>query len=237
MKKKLLILPLIILLLLGGAFAVYAGTYYHADARALEALESDSTVSVREEKNGWFFDGPAEDCALIFYPGGKVEETAYAPLCRKLAENGFDVYLMKMPFNLAVFGKNRAEEVMNRFDYENWYLAGHSLGGVMAASFAAENSGRVKGVAMLAAYSINKLPAGLKVVSVIGSQDEILKRENYEKNRGNLPATAFELVIVGGNHCQFGCYGFQKGDGQALISSEEQIEVTAQLICQKFLGK
>ena len=37
-------------------------------------------------------------------------------------------------------------------------------------------------------------------------------------------------VIEGGNHCQFGSYGFQKGDGQAFISGEEQIKTVADMI-------
>ena len=54
---------------------------------------------------------------LTFYPGGKVEETAYAPMLHYLAEQGMDVFLVKMPFRLAVFGMNKADHVMKQHDY------------------------------------------------------------------------------------------------------------------------
>ena len=231
MKKKLLIIiPLTVLLILLTGFAVYVGDYHHADEKALEALRSDDEVTVTEEDFGWLFDGPAKGYALIFYPGGKVEEKAYAPLCRLMAEEALDVYLLTMPFNLAVFGKNKAAEIMEEHPNEYWYLAGHSLGGVMAAQFAAENPEKVQGLVLLASYSTGKLDSSLPVISVYGSEDQVLNRQEYDKNHVNLPASAYELVIAGGNHAQFGSYGFQKGDGQALISSDEQIQSVVRLM-------
>ena len=58
---------------------VYVEQYYRADVAAEEALVSDGNVSVERTGYGWYFDGPGEESALVFYPGGKVEETAYAP--------------------------------------------------------------------------------------------------------------------------------------------------------------
>ena len=72
-------------------FLLYAEQYYHADQSALSALESDDTVSVSKTDYGWLFDGPSENDALIFYPGAKVEETAYAPLLHLLAKEGMAV--------------------------------------------------------------------------------------------------------------------------------------------------
>ena len=39
---------------------------------------------------------------FIFYPGGKVGYTAYAPLILALAEQDILCVLLEMPFNLAV---------------------------------------------------------------------------------------------------------------------------------------
>ncbi len=41
-------------------------------------------------------------------------------------------------------------------------------------------------------------------------------------------------VIEGGNHCQFGSYGFQKGDGTASISPQQQWLQAAQFIADQF---
>ena len=104
------------LAILAGVIAVYFGTFYHADVTALAALESTEDVSVHEiikeddAANGWFFDGPGTDSALVFYPGAKVEAAAYAPLMKELSFRGVDCYLCKMPLNFALLGKDTAEE-------------------------------------------------------------------------------------------------------------------------------
>ena len=73
--KTSAIIELILLAAIAAAvFRVYVSDYYRADAAAEQALESD-TVLVEQTDYGWFFDGPSEDTALVFYPGGKVEET------------------------------------------------------------------------------------------------------------------------------------------------------------------
>ena len=119
MKKRIWLLVLLVLTLLAAAFGIYTGQYYRADALALSALKSDEQVTVTPAEDGWLFDGPSETDALIFYPGGKVEETAYAPLLHRLAADGMDVFLVKMPFRLAVFGVNKARDVMQRGSYDH----------------------------------------------------------------------------------------------------------------------
>lgn len=80
LKKHLKwLIPVLVLLLLGGGFLIYTGIYYHADGTALAALESDGAAEVTRTDFGWLSDGPSETDALIFYPGGKVEAAAYAP--------------------------------------------------------------------------------------------------------------------------------------------------------------
>lgn len=74
-------------------------------------LCTDADVAVTPADYGYLFDGPGTEDLLIFYPGAKVEETAYAPLLRQLADGGMDVALVKMPLLLAVFGADKASEV------------------------------------------------------------------------------------------------------------------------------
>ena len=107
-KRKALRIALLILVVLCAACVLYLSDYYRAEPEALRALESDALVQVSETDYGWYFDGPASDRALVFYPGGKVEETAYAPFLRLLAEEGLDVCLVRMPARLAFLGMDRA---------------------------------------------------------------------------------------------------------------------------------
>ncbi|MBQ8986413.1 MAG: alpha/beta fold hydrolase [Lachnospiraceae bacterium] len=226
--------PVCVVVILAVGFLLYTAEYYHADSTALTALEpdpeSDDAVTVTKTEYGWYFDGPSERDALVFYPGAKVEETAYAPLLHLLAAEGMDVCLVKMPFHLAFFGANKAGDVMAEYDYEHWYVGGHSLGGAMAANYAAEHAEELTGLVLLAAYPTKQLDESLSVVSIYGSEDGVLNMDNLAKGDAYLPKTSLKCVIEGGNHAQFGNYGAQDGDGEASISAEEQQRKTVEMI-------
>ena len=113
---------------------------------------------------------------------------------------------------------------MAEYEYEDWYLSGHSLGGAMAASYAADNGENLDGLVLLAAYSTVELPEHLSVVSIYGSEDKVLNMESFEQGRGYMPEDYTELCIEGGNHAWFAYYGEQDGDGTASITREEQQE-------------
>ena len=168
------------------------------------------------------------DIALIFYPGGNVDPYAYEDLCNSLAENGIPVIVARMPMKLAIFGINRANGIIRDYpDVDHWYIGGHSLGGAMAAIWTAKHQDDVDGVIFLAAYSTKDLD--VPVLSIYGTNDGVLNMKSYNKNLNRL-SDVDEYIIEGGNHCQFGSYGFQKGDNEATISHEEQIYKTVESI-------
>ena len=210
-------------------FYCYVSDYYKADRAAAEALKTDE-VSVEKTDYGWYFDGPSEDTALVFYPGGKVEETAYAPLLHSLAAGGVDVCLAKMPFRLAVLDRDAARDMIEMYSYEKWYIGGHSLGGVMAADFAAGNSDLFEGVILLAAYPVKELPWQMSELLLVGSEDRVIRMDKVEEGRQYAPDYYEEYVIEGGNHAQFGSYGRQKGDGTASITPQQQMQETIERI-------
>lgn len=214
------------------AFGVYVGIYYHADDAALAALATNEKITVEQRGDYVVFHPKEPSVGFIFYPGGKVEHTAYAPLMQALAERGVLCVLVEMPFRLAVLDVNAGADIPAQFpEIQDWYLGGHSLGGSMAAEFASREPGKFKGLALLAAYSTADLSdSGLKVTTVLGDQDQVLNMEKLKKNAENLPKTAIQSKIAGGNHAQFGSYGPQKGDGEAAIAPDEQIRITANLI-------
>lgn len=231
MKKKYKwLLPLLLLVLLTTSFLIYAGIYYHAGPETVAALESDFSVSVEETDYGWFFDGPSEDDMLVFYPGGKVEETAYSPLLHLIAEKGMDVCLIKMPLRFAFLGINKADDILEMYDHPNKYIGGHSLGGAMAAYYACGQSEKISGVILFAAYPTKKLNDDLLMISIYGSNDKVLNMDKVKDGREYVPRKYFEYVIEGGNHAQFGNYGKQNGDGEASISAKEQQEKTVTYI-------
>ncbi|MBO4678387.1 MAG: hypothetical protein J5626_01810 [Lachnospiraceae bacterium] len=235
-KKKKIVLPIVLLsaiLLVLCAFLIFTGTYYHADSVALAALNPDKEVTVSKADYGYFFDGPSEDTALILYPGAKVEAAAYAPLCRDLANSGVDVCLVDMPFKIAFLGINKADKIIDSANYEHWYIAGHSLGGVAASRYASEHADKLDGVVLLASFTVHELDESLNTILIYGSEDKVLDMNKYHDNSGNLPPNAKEYVLDGGNHAGFGSYGPQKGDGEATISQDEQVSETAEFIINK----
>lgn len=110
MKKKILIIILILLGVLIGFCVWYVSDYYHVTDKNA-ALENTDCVTVSETEFGYSFDGPGDKNALIFYPGAKVEDLAYADLLKRIAAEGMDCYLVHMPCNLAFLGMNKANSI------------------------------------------------------------------------------------------------------------------------------
>lgn len=236
-KEKILTGISIVVVICLVSCGIYLGTYYHS-VNVETDLTTSETVTIKDFEQGIFFDGPGETDALIFYPGAKVDTTAYAPLMHELAENGIDCFLVDMPFHMAFFGINRAETIMKTYTYDSWYLGGHSLGGAMIASFAADHTEQIAGLLLLASYTTKDLSdTDLSVVTVYGSEDGVLNRKSLEKGRKLLPQNAVEKCIKGGNHAQFGSYGKQKGDNEATIPAEEQITQTVSLFLNTIKAK
>lgn len=220
------------------ACGIYVSDFYAANDDAMAAINTVSTVEIREvDDNTYAFIPEQPKAGLIFYPGGKVEYTAYAPLMQAYAEQGFLCVLTEMPMNLAVLDINAADGIQEVFpDIQSWYIGGHSLGGSMAASYAADHVAEFDGLILLAAYSTADLTqSDLKVLSLYGSEDGVLNMEKYEKYRKNLPKSTVEYVIEGGCHSYFGSYGAQEGDGIPQIENKEQIRLTAEYCAGQLL--
>lgn len=237
-KRRLLwLVPLLLIAVLAAGFGLFVSDYYRASDEALACLSAGGDgVSVGDDGSVVSLDGPGEEIGLIFYPGAKVAHTAYLPLLRTLARDGVDCYLVRMPFNLALFGVNRASDLIAREEKQRWYLAGHSMGGAMAAGWAADHPGALEGLILLAAYPVRQLPEDLRVLVLYGSEDGVLNRVNLESAARYLPGDARIVELPGGNHAQFGDYGPQKGDGTATLSRQEQQRRTAELIEKLIAG-
>lgn len=219
MKKKtkvILFSILAIILALFIAFFAYTGNYYHADSTATAVLETDVTLGDNGDQLVLPSKSPSST-GIIFYPGAKVEASAYLPLLQNLQAQGITCVILPMPFNLAIFDKNAADSVYSDFpEITHWFIAGHSLGGAMASSYYSENSDKLEGLILLGAYVYGGNITLEDVALLYGSNDMVLNRD---KLTADVPST---YVIEGGNHAYFGNYGEQAGDGTATISREMQ---------------
>lgn len=230
--KRILQIAGVLIILYAVVNIVYLLTSYHADETAQKALLSDDAVEVTKTDYGWFMDGPSEKDALIFYPGARVEVASYAPILHDVAAAGMDVFLMDMPYDLALLVPDKADEVISLYSYENRYIGGHSLGGCVAADYASKHADEVEGVIFLASYPAKAMDDRLKCISIYGSDDGVLNWSRMTKAGRYLPKNTEKYVIEGGNHGQFGNYGQQFGDKEATISDKEQQKQAAERIIE-----
>jgi len=219
---------LVVFIIAISAFVIWGSTPARPDTLALQALESNDVVNV-EKGQFWLKFSPTNQAPIsgfIFYPGGRVDYRAYAPLMRAIAERGYEVALVKMPLNLAVLGANRADAVIDANpEIPVWYIGGHSLGGAMAAAYVYNNPVSVQGLVLWAAYpaeSNDLSQSGFPVLSLYADRDGLATPEKIQASIPFLPKDTIWVEIKGGNHAQFGSYGPQDGDFDASISAEEQ---------------
>jgi len=230
MKRRYIVLLTVVSIVIAAVlgFLSWTAFYYHADATAVSFAQSDSTLI----NEGSLTILPEEDSstAVIFYPGAKVEAIAYLPILEQIREEAHvTCILVHMPLNLAFFNVNAADQIIEDFpDIKAWYLAGHSLGGAMASSYAAKHQDKLQGLILMGAYIYGDYPAE-KALTIYGSLNtQVEAKINYTEN---------VVRIEGGNHAQFGNYGKQKGDADAVISAAQQqkeaVEAVVEFMKQK----
>lgn len=236
LKFKLFTGIAIFLIIVVSGFFIYVSSYYKASSLALDSLKSDSLVKIKENEDILFEPvSNAKNIGLIFYPGAKVEASAYAPIAKEIASNGYTVSIAKMSFNLAILSPNRADSIIsNHKDIDTWIIGGHSLGGVMASDYALEND-KIKGLVLLASYPQTKTNLSskpIRVLSLWGSSDEVADLNKVKEAKNVMPRDSKFIEIKGGNHGGFGDYGHQKGDGESSITNKQQMMDTSKYIIE-----
>lgn len=235
-KNLKAIFGIIVIFIIG--FFIWTSITYKPHELAKQALISDSNVQVKVDKNIYFTPKKVKPTkGFIFYPGAKVEPEAYAPLCKKIAEEGYQVVIAHMPLNLAILSYNKAGHIIDEFsNIKTWVVGGDSLGGTMASKFATENA-KVDGVVFISSYPLSDdlKNIGKDVLSIWGSKDGIVDFEKLIKSKDNLPENSDYVEIEGANHSQFGDYGDLRGDQTPIINRESQINIAANHII-KFMN-
>jgi hypothetical protein len=173
-SKKILIVLSVVLVLLTGISMIYlsTGTYESKDLARAHMI-SDKNVTVVIDKGIEFIPSIPNGTGVILYQGAKVDVSAYSVEAKILADNGYAVFIPKMPFNMAFFGINKADKIIEKNpDITSWYMAGHSLGGSMAAKYTSNHRDIIDGLILLASYSVDDLSAYTgKVIYIIGTKD------------------------------------------------------------------
>lgn len=199
---------------------------------ALSAMDSDSNVRVTETAGQVVMapTGTTSKVGVFFQPGARVDARAYAAVLRPLAENGFTVLIPKQPFGIAFLATGAFDSARAQHPpVDRWVLAGHSLGGVVAAmdagSFAPATSDPAAGLLFYASYPATDMSASnLPTLSISGSKDGLATPATVNASKSNMPGGSIYTEIEGGSHANFGDYGPQPGDGQPTISRDSARE-------------
>lgn len=228
MRRRLRYLGVALLVV---AIVAAAGWAWYTQPQPLLPEATASLASTSEvmfvENDGRLEWTPADNdysTALVIYPGGKVPAAAYGPAAQAIAAAGYLVIITPMPFNLAVFGIGAADAAIAAHpEVTTWALAGHSLGGSMAAQYAADHDAQVDGLAFWASYAATDLSgADIDVVSIYGTLDAGADRMSGAESRAQLPASTVFVPVEGGNHEQMGWYTGQPNDPPATITRQAQ---------------
>ena len=219
------------LLLIVAVVAIVAAVGWWLQPRELlpeagASLASTPQVAFRDAgvRLEWWPAAGTATTGLIVYPGAKVPAPAYGPLAQAIAGQGYLVVIEDMPLNLAILGVGRADDAIAAHpEIRHWAIGGHSLGGSMAAQYAADHPGAVRALAFWASYAATDLSASdLAVLSTWGSLDAGAARMSGPEARAAVPPGAAFVEIPGGNHEQMGWYTGQPDDPPATISREDQ---------------
>lgn len=189
------------------ALSLYFLRPYPAEALAREAFQK---AGGEERPYGFLMAPKAPKALLAFYPGGRVDPLAYAPVLAPLKGAGYAVALLKVPSGIALLGKERALEAARDFPGLPLLVGGHSLGGVAAAELAARER---PPLLLFAAYPEGDLSAqSLPTLALYGEEDGLLPPSEAREKAKRLPKGARVVFLPGLNHAGFGAYGPQRGD-------------------------
>ncbi len=201
-------------------------------ALALAALESDEQVDIALDD--WVVFTPRQknvSTGLIFYHGAETDPRVYGRPLRAIAEQGYLVIAVTMPRYLAVMAPNKAQAVIAAHpEIDSWVIVGHSMGGAMAAQFAATHADEVSGVLMWDAYppeTVNLTAASFAVGQIYRTDAEGVAPDSFRAVDHLLPEDAFRVPMAGAAHTYFGDYilAAHRPEPQATISLDEQQKI------------
>ena len=193
-----------------------------ADAMVPRTVATQVRIAAFSEAGGGIEVAPAGDVTartlFVLYPGGLVRPHAYTWIGVGLAPLGIRTVIPTMPLDLAVFGRDRADRILDHRHEgeERIVVGGHSLGGAMAAAYAERNPERLDGLVLMGAYPPENADlSGLELATLVlaAEHDGLSTLDEIRDGMARLPGRAGIERIDGAVHAFFGRYGPQRGDG------------------------
>lgn len=220
---------------LAAGISFVAWLVWNAQAHGVDPalLQSSDAVVVSDSGEVMRFSprGASTSSGLIFLPGGGIDPKAYVPLVRAVADAGYPVALVRLPWRTAPSASSQARvwdrinSVVSHAPDRRWILSGHSRGAALSARFAGEYPGALAGLVLIGTThpkraSLAAFPG--PVTKIYGTHDCVADSAAVFANADLLPKHTRWVRLEGANHWQFGWYGAQLGDCGATISRQEQ---------------
>jgi pimeloyl-ACP methyl ester carboxylesterase len=215
-------------------FTSWSVIAYRPSSAARAATRADALVRVEHHDGIWTFT-PVTNmqarAAFAFVPGALVDARAYAPLVRAAAAAGYRGYIIELPRRGALGGADAAEvderldRVLQQERAAPIVLAGHSRGAVVASRIAARSLPNIAAMVLIGTSHPRDIDLSLltiPVVKIVGTRDGLASPSEVRQNAAKVPAHTRWVWIDGGNHSQFGWYGFQPGDKRPRIAASAQ---------------
>lgn len=217
-------------------FVTWSLIAYRPSAEARDASRSDSGVTVTYDAGVWRYvpSGrvPGRPAALVFFPGALVDPRAYAPLARAVVQAGYRAFIVELP-RRGAFGGADAPELDLRFRTvlqelgrsARIVVGGHSRGAVVASRMVSRPFVELGGLILIGTShprDVDLSSLAVPVVKIAATRDGLATPGEVLQNAARLPGHTRWVWIEGGNHSQFGWYGFQPGDWRSTIDASVQ---------------
>lgn len=128
----------IIISLFLGIFIYSKINYSQVKREYVERFVDKRLVTVNNSNNSIVIKPKERDAMVgyIFYPENNIDENAYIPLMAKVAERGFNVYIVKTPLHLNLNGNKLGKDIISiNKDINSWIISGINEGERCAKEF------------------------------------------------------------------------------------------------------
>ena len=215
MKKTLKIIGISIAVLVIGMYAYLAisseRNKAEPSAEALAFMDSDEAVTVQFDD--WLTLTPAAKTpktGIVFYAGANCDVRGYTPVWKAIAAEGYLVVSPTLPFNFAIFNPNAADEVRAAYpEIEQWIIAGHSMGGAMAGTYADNNRDTLAGAIVFDSYppgSNSLADADLPILTFERARPDGTRSQKFVDNENLYPESVERILIPGAQHMYYGSF-------------------------------
>ena len=215
MKKAFKIFLGVIVVLAVGMYAYLTFTTAQNNAapaaEAMAVMQSDEQVTVNYDDYLTLSPkGITPTTGIVFYIGAYCDVRGYMPVWKEIAAEGYLVITPKMPFDFAIFGPDKADEVRaSHPEITKWIIAGHSMGGAMAGVYASNNLGNLSGMIVFDSYpprSNSIAEAEMPILVFERARADGSRAQKFVDNADLYPEYVSPVLIPGAQHMYYGSF-------------------------------